>query len=192
MYDIILADPCWSYRNKASQGAADNHYETLSTKDLCALPIQNIAAENSLLFLWATLPMIEEALATMKSWEFIYKTVAFTWIKLNKDGKTPFFGIGNYTASNAEIVLLGKRGNGLSRVNKDVSQIIMAKRMRHSQKPVEVIQRIDRLYGNCKKIELFARSKQPGWDATGFDLDGIDIRDFLDPERLCIGRKEGD
>jgi N6-adenosine-specific RNA methylase IME4 len=178
-YDLIYCDPPWCYRDKNPMGGCEKHYKTLRTKDLCELPIQNISAENSLLFMWATYPLLPDALRVMESWGYTYKTVAFTWIKLYKDGKTPVFGIGHYTASNAEIVLVGKRGKGLPRVNKDVSQIILAERMKHSQKPLEVIQKIDRLYGGVKKIELFCRDKQPGWDATGFDLDGTDIRDFL-------------
>jgi N6-adenosine-specific RNA methylase IME4 len=178
-YDLIYCDPPWSYDDKNPRGGCEKHYKTLKIKDLCELPVQNISADDSLLFMWATYPLLLDSLKVMAAWGYTYKTVAFTWIKMNKDGRTPCFGVGHYTASNAEIVLVGKRGKGLQRINKDVSQIVMSKRTKHSAKPLKVIKKIDHLYGNVKKIELFARCKSDGWDATGVDLDGVDIRDFL-------------
>jgi N6-adenosine-specific RNA methylase IME4 len=190
-YDLILCDPPWSYNDKSSRGSAEKHYKTMSIKDIMELPVSELAADNSVLFLWATFPLLPEALKVMDAWDFKYKTVAFTWIKTNKNKaiaediseSDTFFGIGHYTASNAEICLLGKRGKGLERLNRDVRQVIISEREKHSHKPLETFKRIDRLYGaDINRIELFATERQPGWTAYGWDLDHEDIRVMLNNE----------
>jgi site-specific DNA-methyltransferase (adenine-specific) len=112
----------------------------------------------------------------MESWGFTYKTVAFTWIKINKDG-LPFVGLGHHTRGNAELVLLGVRGKGVSRVDRGVSQIVMEQRGKHSQKPEVVQDKIERLYGpDVSKVELFARRERPGWVCWGDELDnGVEL-----------------
>ena len=67
------------------QGAAEKHYPTMSIADLCALPVADIAAEDSALFLWATFPQLPTALKLIRAWGFTYKTIAFLWLKKNKN-----------------------------------------------------------------------------------------------------------
>jgi len=178
-YNILYCDPNWSYDNSVSNGAAVNHYPVLKTEELKKLPIQVLCADICYLFLWATPPMLPEALETMKAWGFEYKTNAFTWIKLNKDG-TVFKGTGNYTRANTELCLLGRRGpRTLPRNSKSVASVVIEERGKHSAKPKEVAERIVDMLGDVPRIELFARDKKPGWDATGLELDGRDIRDVL-------------
>ena len=76
-YSVIYADPPWSYRNKGTRAAADNHYQTMSLLDIQVLPVQDIAADDCALFLWATFPMLREAIETIEAWGFSYKTAAF-------------------------------------------------------------------------------------------------------------------
>jgi len=164
-YQIIYADPPWSYNKKIGQGIADDQYPTMALKDIKELPISNLAGNNCVLFLWATFPMLKEALEVIESWGFEYKTVAFNWVKLNPNG-TPFFGIGHYTKSNAEICLLATRGK-LSVVSNKISQIVMSVNSKHSSKPLQIYSKIEKLYGLLDRIELFARVKHQGWDTWG-------------------------
>ena len=169
-YGIIYADPPWSYQNAPIEstkfrGCAIQHYQTMSIAEIKALPIEQLAAEDCVLFLWATFPLLNEAMEVIKAWGFEYKTVAFNWVKITEDGE-PAWGCGFWTRSNAEICLLAIKGKP-KRVSLDVHQIIMSKRSDHSAKPHEVYSRIERLMGNLPRIELFARTRREGWDAWG-------------------------
>ena len=168
-YQIIYADPPWSYNDKMKghQGA-ETHYRTMNNKDICALPISELADKNCVLFMWATSPLLPEAFEAMKSWGFKYKTVAFCWNKQSKNGKW-ISNMGRWTMGNIEMCLLGVRGKP-KRVIKNVKQLVIAERKRHSQKPVEVAERIVELMGDLPRIELFARQRTPGWDVWGDEV----------------------
>lgn len=187
-YDLILADPPWQYNNKASNGAATNHYNTTDLYSLTRLPIDKIASENSVLCMWYTGNFALEAIKLSEAWGFKVKTMlGFVWVKLNKnagdriDKKPPedFFDFmetlnnetkingGNYTRANAEICLIAVRGNGLPRQSASVRQIIYSCLGDHSEKPKEVHHRLEELYGNVPRIELFAREKFGDWDVYG-------------------------
>lgn len=144
----------------------------MKTKDICDLPVQNIAAdEGAVLFLWVTMPQLVEGLKVMQAWGFKYRTVAFTWIKRYKSGK-PFFGIGFWTKSNAELCLIGTSGKDYPRpIDNHVSQIIETELMKHSKKPDETRDKIVQLMGDLPRIELFARETTPGWDAWGNEIE---------------------
>lgn len=170
-FKIIYADPPWMYnaRNNFKTkfgGGAFKQYPLMKTKEICDLPVNEIADENSILFLWATFPRLQEALDVIKAWGFKYKTVGFVWIKKNKIKKTNFFGIGYYTKSNAEICLIATKGKA-PKVSNSVSQIIESAIEKHSKKPDEVRNKIIELCGKEKRIELFAREKAKGWSAWG-------------------------
>jgi N6-adenosine-specific RNA methylase IME4 len=171
-YQIIYADPPWSYRDKASAGerGACYKYSVLDTAGVCALPIASLADQNCVLFMWATFPMLPDAFQVMKAWGFDYKTVAFVWVKTNKKADSDFFGMGNWTRANAEIVLLGVKGKP-KRVSAAVRQIVRTPIMRHSEKPNEVRERIVNLMGDFPRIELFAREKISGWDVWGNEIE---------------------
>lgn len=91
-YEIIYADPPWRYSAKKVQGAAENHYPTMSIDELCALPVAELAAKDSALFMWATFPQLPEALRLIRAWGFTYKSVAFVWLKKNKRRIAGFMG----------------------------------------------------------------------------------------------------
>ena len=166
---MIYADPPWSYRNKGTRAAADRHYSTMSIEDIKSLPVADIAAENCVLFLWATFPMLPEALETIRAWGFDYKTAAFVWAKQNRRSPGWFWGLGNWTRSNAEICLLATKGRP-ERVSASVHSLIEAPVGRHSAKPKEARTRIEALMGDVPRIELFARERAPGWDAWGDEV----------------------
>jgi len=178
-YDVILADPPWSYRDKARAGkrGSEYKYKCMHLDLVKALPVKKLANDDSLLFLWSTMPMLPNALRVMQVWGFAYKTMAFTWVKTTKNGKLAW-GMGNWTRSNPELCLLGVRGKP-KRVSAGVHSVVMSERGEYSEKPKEVNHRIDQLCGNVDKIELFARKKTPGWDVWGDEIDS-DVKVIYD------------
>jgi len=191
-YQIILADPPWKYwmgkdKGKWLQGVADKNYPVMENEEIYSLPVQKIADKNCILFLWATFPKLPEALETIKRWGFEYKTIGFVWLKTTNQGIIRTDGVGWYTTSNAEIVLIGKKGK-LKRQKAGISQIVYYPRIKHSKKPPQVRDRIVALMGDLPRIELFARKENQlfedksfdGWDAIGNDIDGKDIRETLE------------
>ena len=171
-YQIIYADPPWSYFNGGvPQGGVDEQYKTMKLQDIKNLPINDIADNPSVLMLWATFPQLPEAIEVMKSWGFQYKTLGFSWLKTNKDG-TPFFGIGYYAKSNCEVCLLGVKGNAHALVKSNsISSVILHPKTRHSEKPAIVRDKIVELFGDLPRIELFARQKVEGWDSWGNEVE---------------------
>lgn len=169
-YNVIYVDPPWGYQNKATRAAADKHYGTMTLEELKQMPITHgggcLAADDCALFIWATFPMLREALELIEAWGFKYKTIAFNWIKQNKSGAGLFWGLGNWTRSNSEICLLAIRGKP-KRISAAVHSVVMAPVQKHSQKPDEVRERIVKLVGDVPRIELFARAAAPGWDCWG-------------------------
>lgn len=175
-YNIIYADPPWSYRDKRDKhprlcGGASVHYGTMSTLDICNLPVCDIADENCMLFIWATFPNLPDALKVIDAWGFKYKTLGFSWIKTNKRNGKPFFGIGYYTKSNCEVCLIATKGKPIKASN-SVSSVVIEPIQQHSKKPDCVADKIVQLCGDMPRIELFARSKRDGWDAFGNEIDG--------------------
>lgn len=169
-YNIIYADPPWKYEQKTLHGAAENHYSTMSLKNICQLKINEISSSDCILFLWSTFPQLECAFRVINSWGFKYKTVAFVWVKQNKKSKTLFFGLGFWTRGNAEICLLATKGKPKRKSNK-ISQLIITPIEEHSKKPDIVRDKIIELVGDLPRIELFARQKTKGWDVWGNEIE---------------------
>lgn len=174
-YKIIYADPPWEYSSDPNSkrgiwGLANRRYKTMKLDDLKLLPVSNISDDNCILFMWATFPNLQQALDLMKCWGFTYRTTAFVWEKLDKTNNTPKkYGLGWYTRSNCEIVLLGRKGK-FDRKSAAVQQIVKSTIGKHSEKPNEVRERILKLCGDLSRIELFGRIKVPGWDVCGDDI----------------------
>jgi len=168
-YEIIYGDPAWRFSNKGIQGAAEKHYPTMTTDEICALPVANIAARDSALFLWSTFAMLPEALRVISAWGFTFKTVAFVWLKQNRVAKTWFYGMGFWTRGNAEVCLLATRGKP-KRQDNSIHQLIVSPVEAHSKKPDEARDKIVRLMGDLPRVELFARQTTPGWDVWGNEV----------------------
>ncbi len=191
-YKEILADPPWSYNNTISNGAASNHYLTMKKEDIKRLPVWTLADDDAVLVMWYTSTHVEEAIALAEAWGFQVRTMkAFTWVKFNKNApdrfnkklaRSEFFDWedmldflntevkingGNYTRANSEDALIAVRGKGVERASASVRQIIFSCLGEHSEKPKEIFQRIEELYGDVPRIELFARDAYPGWAAWG-------------------------
>lgn len=170
-YQIIYADPPWSYRDKALTGnrGAGCKYPTQESEWLQKLPVQDIAQENCVLFLWVTMPKLNECFDLIKAWGFEYKTCAFTWVKRNKKATSWFWGMGRWTRANAEICLLATKGNP-KRICAGVHSVIDTPIEEHSKKPQEVRKRIVELMVDLPRIELFARTSTDGWDVWGNEV----------------------
>lgn len=180
-YNIIYTDSPWNYKDNANAGkrGAIHKYPTMKDNDILTLPIKEISAENSALFLWITCPKLDIGLAAIKEYGFKFKGVAFTWIKTNKRNQDSFFfGMGNYSRGNTELCLLGIKGKPKV-LSHSVHQIIKSPIQEHSKKPDVARDKIIQLFGDLPRIELFARTITPGWDCLGNEIDGKDIRDSL-------------
>ena len=176
-YSIIYADPPWEYRQsgskKNSRGMAKQHYNTMTTEDICRLPIREIATDESICFMWATFPNIDQSLKVLNAWGFTYKTAAFVWVKKNKKSNSNFWGMGAWTRANAEVCLIGisKKTKASDCVKSHaVHQIIESPIERHSKKPDGIRNRIIELLGDIPRIELFARQYADGWDCWGNEV----------------------
>jgi N6-adenosine-specific RNA methylase IME4 len=109
-------------------------------------------------------------------------------VKVRKDGM-PLMGPGSYSRANAELVLLGMRGH-IKAISHSVPQILMHRRLGHSEKPPIIRDRIVELFGDINRIELFARQKVEGWDAIGYGIDGINIQEKIETiKELPISQK---
>jgi N6-adenosine-specific RNA methylase IME4 len=167
-YGALLCDPPWHWQARSPKGdGRAPPYQRMSFEQIVLLPVGKIAAPDSALFLWAMDSMLRESLAVISAWGFVYKTVAFTWVKTGKNGGHPI-GCGYWTRANPEMCLLATRGHP-KRLARNVPQLIIAPRREHSRKPDEVRASIERLVDG-PYVELFARERVPGWDAWGNEL----------------------
>ena len=170
-YGVIYADPPWSFKTYSEKGKArspEKHYSVLGLSDIIRLPVNRIAKDNAVLLMWVIDPLLDQAFKVIDAWGFKYKTVGFTWAKTNKTKPGFFTGLGYWTRGNPEMCLLATRGRP-KRLNKDVCQLIISQRKRHSEKPL--------IHGDIERlapgpyIELFARQKsRPGWDYWGNEV----------------------
>jgi N6-adenosine-specific RNA methylase IME4 len=162
-YGALLVDPPWYWRARSAKGdRRAPPYQRMSFEQIVLLPVGEIAAPDSALFLWCIDSMLREALAVISAWGFRYIKVAFAW------AKTGGFGCGYWTRNGVELCLLATRGHP-KRLARNVPQLIIAPRREHSRKPAEVRARIERLVAG-PYLELFARERFPGWDAWGDEL----------------------
>jgi N6-adenosine-specific RNA methylase IME4 len=165
-YNIIYADPAWSYQGKMMNSSVTDHYNVMSIEDICNLPVKDIAAKNSILFMWVTLPKLNQFMKVVNAWGFEYKTTAFVWVKKNKKADSFFMGLGRWTRANPEICVLATKGK-IERKSKSIRQLQVYPVDKHSKKPDEFRDLIVELCGDLPRIELFARNTTPGWDVWG-------------------------
>lgn len=206
-HSIIYLDPPWKYNSRANhktrfRGGAEGHYPLMTMAEIAALPISSLAARNCALLMWCTFPYLDKQIELFKHWGFRFRTQFLTWVKLNpkgydlpkddpayKPGKdyvlyrdgmfhSVFFGVGNYAKSNPEVCLLGMRGQ-VPTISDAVSSVILAPRRVHSRKPDEAYAKIEQVFGDVPRVELFARHAAPGWSVLGNGIDGQDIRESM-------------
>lgn len=185
-YNIIYADPPWKFNNGIrSSKKIDGKYQyytpettvgagryasVMTTSEIMALPVADIAQNDCALFLWTTDSHLPAALRVIEAWGFTYRTVGFVWNKKEKSGKQVCY-MGKWTMKGSEICLIGAKGKANSLiVDRTVRQLVEAQRGIHSQKPDEVRKRIVQMFGDLPRIELFARQTAEGWDSWGNEV----------------------
>ncbi len=171
-YKIIYADPPWNFRGydlKKEARYVGNKYVVQDLNWIKSLPVKDISDDDCVLFIWVTMPKLNEVLSVIESWGFEYKTNAFTWIKRNKKANSFFWGMGRWTRANAELCLIATKGKP-KRVDAGIHSVVYTPLEEHSKKPFVIKDRIVRLLGDIPRIELFAREKTDGWDTWGNEL----------------------
>lgn len=161
-YSVIYADPPWQYQDKKCNGNAADHYPTMKIDDICNLPVKDLAADDCVLFLWATYPMLKEALKVIEAWGFKYKSIGFQWVKQNRSGNGYFFGLGRWTRGNTEPCLIAVKGKP-HRASNSVSQLIFAPLRAHSQKPDITRDKIRELMGGGSILHRAFCKKHHTW-----------------------------
>ncbi len=164
-YSIIYADPPWEYAKNFSAEhspkkerrtfravSPESLYPTMSFSELAALPIQNITADDCLLFMWIVSSKIKEGINLGEAWGFSFITTGFIWEKSNIIIRAI------YTLKSYEICFIFKKGKIPQPANLySQKEKVLASTNRHSQKPLEVKRRIDSIFPEHRKIELFNR-----------------------------------
>lgn len=173
-YRVLLADPPWKFENWSKAGEwknANRHYPCMALAELKHLRVSMgmdfICAEDCALVMWATFPMLPEAIELMREWGFTYKSGG-AWGKMAANGNLAF-GAGYLYRSASELWLLGTRGSPEVKSH-SIRNLIIAERREHSRKPDQMHTDIEKMFDGPYH-EMFARQRRPGWDAFGNDLD---------------------
>jgi N6-adenosine-specific RNA methylase IME4 len=166
-YRVILSDPPWYFKNFSKKGEEKNpvaHYDCMDLAAIKRLPVSQLAAPDCALIIWATAPMLPDALSTMTCWGFRFKS-AGAWAKQSSTGEKWAFGTGYCYRSAAEFWLLGTIGSPRQKV-RNVRNLIVAPIREHSRKPDQMHTDIEALWDG-PYCELFGRQQRPNWDTWG-------------------------
>ena len=187
---VVVIDPPWPFakRKKGTKfgAGAEGHYPLMKITEifkLFSLIGKLLSAKNCAMFIWSTNSHTKacmECIDYLDEFGFRFATLAFNWVKINKDG-TPFKGPGSYTSSGEELCWLAVKGS-MPPVEKLVDGIILAQREEHSKKPEEFFNRVQRIYpdnGDYEYLEIFSRKTRPGWTTIGNGISGKDIFDEI-------------
>jgi N6-adenosine-specific RNA methylase IME4 len=173
-FGTILIDPPWRFQNRTGKMAPEHRrlhrYRTMSFDEIAQLPVGDLAAQRSHLYLWTPNALLPEAIGIMKAWGFKYKT-NIVWYKVRKDGGPDGRGVGFYYRNVTELVLFGVKGGlrTLAPARRQVN-ILISRKQEHSRKPNELYQVIER----CSPgpyLELFARESALGWTQWGDEIE---------------------
>lgn len=173
-YEIILADPPWKYGSKGARSGqfGDLDYDNMTTEDIAALPVKDLASENCALEMWFTASFVEDAIKVCKSWGFKVVRIDAVWNKKKKSGK-PHAVCGPWGMSDCEFILLGSKGKACSmqqgKRNMYTGHDVEYPEF-HSRKPEYFHELIEKRFGERSMIDLFAREHRDGWDCWGNEV----------------------
>lgn len=174
-FQTVLADPPWRFTNRTGKVAPEHRrlsrYETMTTDDICALPVSGLTKDPAHLYLWVPNALLPDGLRVMQAWGFEYKA-NIVWHKIRKDGGSDGRGVGFYFRNVTELLLFGVRGKNARTEAPGRSQVnyLSSRKREHSRKPDEQYELIE----SCSKgpyLELFARGTRPGWIYWGNQAD---------------------
>ncbi len=188
-FQVILVDAPWlHYGSGTKDQAAAKHYDCVDTETLKKLPVGDIAAKRSVIFMWTTGTFMPDAIDLMREWGFFYRNVGFVWCKTSKKTGNVIGGQGarpSVVKQMTEYVLVGStvpKGRPLPLRDEGVHQVLEEPEIEetcyaprpenvHSRKPVEIRQRIEQLFlPDVRRVELFARQQVEGWTGWGNQL----------------------
>jgi N6-adenosine-specific RNA methylase IME4 len=175
-YDIAYLDPPWLYYGSPTKdAAAGKHYPLMSLEQLAALDVRRILNKRAAAFVWATCPRLHYAIKLIEAWGLHYRGVAYVWVKVNKRGDI-IAGQGvmpTFTKPTTELLLAATTtptGRPFPILDLAQAQVVLAPRGAHSEKPPIFRGLIEQLCGDRPRIELFARTRVPHWDAWGAEI----------------------
>lgn len=198
-YDLIMADPPWSFELRSEKGEEKSpqaHYATMTIEDIAALPVADLARETCLLWLWATAPMLPQQIDVLRAWGFSFVTSG-TWVKHTVRDKL-FFGTGYFLRNAHEPFLIGARGNPPMPEPRNVRSVVIGQVREHSRKPDTAYAAAERLTtgfdahkaGTLRRVELFSRTSRKGWDAWGDEAGKFDEEGDARSSRLAERESE--
>lgn len=170
-FACILADPPWQFINRTGKMAPEHRrlsrYETLTTNQISALPVAEIAAPTAHLYLWVPNALLPEGIEVMRAWGFAYKS-NLVWHKVRKDGGSDGRGVGFYFRNVTELVLFGIRGKNARTLDAGRRQVnyLATRKREHSRKPDELYDIIEACSPG-PRMELFARGTRQNWRSWG-------------------------
>ena len=168
-YDLIMADPPWTFKLRSEvnlEKSAQGQYHCMSIDDIRNLPVMDLAAPDCLVVLWATNPLLDQCIDTLKAWGFTFKTAGH-WSKKTKHGKQAF-GTGYILRCAGEPFIIGTRGN--PKTTRGVRSVIEGMVREHSRKPEEAYREFEKLMPGARRADLFSRQVRPGWTAWGNEI----------------------
>lgn len=170
-YGLIMADCPWTfktYSNKGKGKSAEKHYDCMTLADIARLPVKDLAGPDCVLWMWATNPMLPQAIEICEIWGFKFKTAGH-WVKRTVHGKLAF-GTGYCLRSSGEPFLIATRGKP-KYTSKSTRSVIEGLRRDHSQKPEEGYAAAEAICADAPRLELFSRQMRAGWDVFGNEID---------------------
>ena len=163
VFQVVYCDPPWQYNNSGFNSSAEQHYPTMSMDELRAMPVKNMRADNAVMFMWATNPLLKEAVELMETWGFEYKT-NIAWVKNRQ------INLGFYVYGKHELLLIGTNGSMLP-IGDKPSSVMTGSNNIHSKKPESTYELIEAMYPRLKYVELFARNTpRNGWVKWGNEV----------------------
>lgn len=182
-YNVIYADPPWSYDNKSVVFEADgvnravaDQYDLMTLDSIKNMPVKSLCDKDAVCFMWVVNPLLQEGLDVLKAWGFKYKTM-LTWKKNT--------GTGYWFRGTTEHILFGVRGN-VKAFRSGKENFYGCKSGKHSQKPHHFRELINQTvltsFPKPKKLELFARSRDgffPDYEYEGWDVYGNEVNNSI-------------
>jgi len=182
-FDVIVADPPWQFDDRLTMKTiargSEANYSVLDLQSIKDLPVNDVASDNALLALWVPSSMIIDGLNVMRAWGFKEKQI-YTWVKTTKNGKLGF-GMGRQFRGATEHALIGTKGKPKP-VSKSERNVELFENLKHSQKPEGLQDKLEKMYPQANKLEMFARRDKPNWTCIGLECPsslGVDIREWF-------------
>ena len=174
-FRTIMADPPWRFQNSTGKVAPEHkrlaRYGTMTLQEIKNLPVREVSADTSHLYLWVPNALLPDGLAVMAAWGFLYKSNV-VWHKIRKDGGSDGRGVGFYFRNVTELLLFGVRGKNARTLAPGRRQVNMmqSRKREHSRKPDEQYELIE----SCSPgpfLEMFGRGVRKGWTSWGNQAD---------------------